>query len=155
MKFTVYPPRWHEAISFIKNVWAFRREIADFSGCDYAESLNLLKRGLELQRDKSNKWLPQDACVYNKVIAAIDRVANKQSEMDFIDRLHKQYKIDHLEYSFDNRKLVTPADSLPPEQRKRYDKDFVRACKHEEYMQKQDAEYLGKLIGKHIRRLWI
>lgn len=89
----------------------------------------------------------------------LDRI-EKDAYIDYLFKQHnKRWGKLKIEWEpTDNpditRSIIGRSGVMTPEQEEQESKEFRMICKHEDYMQKQDMELLGRYLTKYLRNWW-
>jgi len=84
---------YNDFVMFLRNAWAFRRELADFRGYDYTYNLNIFCRSLELTKEflESDKAITESAPQHAEEIADF---------LEDIKRFHNAYEYAEKELGY-------------------------------------------------------
>ena len=126
--------------NFIKNIWNFRKFLWENRWWDYSFIFFMLREKLKIdvkyyKRHSINKY----ACDQIKRMNLCIKVLNRILEHDYTENALSFFEKDYPDWH----------------RTKNYDKKrFVKCLQQEERQQKQDIEYLFKLLTKYIRTWW-
>lgn len=149
----------------IKNFWKWKGVIWKDRNYDYHYLLNVMRFKIQdmlNEYNRVNRYIGQEkdkqslqTCLY-----LLNRLVDQnygENVFYFHDRKWGEIKVDWEETdNSDMLTLVTDRDNIVTEEDKEKErKEFLRLIKHENYLERQDIEYLFKLMSKHVRKWWI